>query len=86
MVTLVGAICVMLGPRPPTAQPGASLQRGIQRVERIGAQSLGLRGRRVKDGAATAKRFGLDMADLDETIVLEGTASPALEDIRVRCR
>jgi hypothetical protein len=34
----MGAVCVMLGLRQSPAQPGASLQRGIQRVERVRAK------------------------------------------------
>jgi hypothetical protein len=41
------------GPRQPSAQPGALLQRGVQRVERVGAELADLDfGEHRPDGAA----------------------------------
>ena len=53
LVARVLAVGIVLGPRQPSAQPGALLQRGIQRVERVGAElaDLDLAEHRA-DGAA----------------------------------
>jgi hypothetical protein len=38
LVAGVLTVGIVLGPRQPSAQPGALLQRGVQRVERVGAE------------------------------------------------
>src|SRR5690242_11631962 len=38
LVARVLTVGMVLGPRQPSAQPGAPLQRGIQRVERVGGE------------------------------------------------
>ena len=41
LVARVLTVGIALGPRQPSAQPGALLQRGIQRVKRVGAELAG---------------------------------------------